>query len=112
MKLDICKHSIAIKVRKLLLVHTVTSILRLLQLAQISQALSYGNDSGAGPSMVIISRSFSVLLDKRLRRSVLTRERAEKPRSQSTLDIGNSNAMVANLARFGNIMVSSEVLRR
>ena len=40
----------------------IFDVMLLLQLAQISQAQSYGNLSGACPSMVIISRSFNVLL--------------------------------------------------
>ena len=41
---------------------------------------------------------------------VLIRERAEKPRSQSTVDIGRRRPIVASLLRFGNITLSSAVL--
>ena len=51
-----------------------------------------------------------ILLDRRLWISVLIRDRAEKPHSQSTVDMGRSRPMAANLYRLGNMVSSSAVL--
>ena len=75
------------------------------------QAWSYGNSLGGWPSTVIVMRLFSILLERRFRRSVLMRERAEKPHSQSAVDIGISRPMAANLLILGNIHFSSSVFR-
>ena len=77
----------------------------------MSQAFSYGNSFSGGPSTAIVMRQLSVLLERRFRRSVLIRERAEKPLSQSSVDIGMSRSMAANLVIFGNIHISSLFFR-
>ena len=42
--------------------------------------------------------------------SVLIRDKDEKPRSQSTVDIGRRRPIAANLHRLGNMVSSSVVL--
>ena len=64
-----------------------------------------------GPSTVIVIRSFKILLERRLRRSVLIRDSAENPLSQSTVDTGKTRPIAANLVRFGNIAWISIVLK-
>ena len=86
---------------------TVTSILQFLQDAKMSQAFSYGNSLNGGPSQVMVMRQFNILLDRRFCRSVLIRERAKKPRSQSAVDIGMSRPIAASFVIFRNIHISS-----
>ena len=65
----------------------------------MSQAFSYGN---SGPSQVMVVRQFNILLDRRFRKSVLIHERAEKPCSQSAVDIGMSRPIAASFVIFRN----------
>ena len=65
-----------------------TSTLQFLQPTQIPQAYSYGNSLGEGPSTVIVIRSVKILLGGWLHRLILIRDSAEKPLSQSTVNIG------------------------
>lgn len=55
----------------------------------MSQAFSYGNLFSGGPSTITVKNQFSVLVNsyRQFRRSVLISERAEKPLSQSAVDI-------------------------
>ena len=91
-------------------VHFVTSIRLLLIPAHKSHASSYGNSDEGSPSMEIVKRELSMLLESLFLKSVFTRARAENPHSQSTVDIGNKTPILA-MAKLGNIIFISSVFR-
>ena len=65
------------------------------------------NSLSGGPSQVMVMRQFNILLDRRFRKSVLICERAEKPHSQSAVDIGMSRPIAASFVIFENIHIHS-----
>ena len=84
-------------------VHFVTSICLFLIPAHKSHASSYGSSDEGGPSMEIVKRELSMLLESLFLKSVFTRVRVENLHSQFTLDIGNKRPILPNLAKLGSI---------
>ena len=66
---------------------------------------------GGGALNSLVIRSFKILLEIRLHRSVLIRDNTEKPLSQLTVDMGKTRPIAASLVRFGNIAWISVVLK-
>ena len=69
----------------------------------MSAAFSKSNSSSSGPSKEIIKRLFKILLLSLFRSLVFILLRAEKPLSQSALDIGMTSAITVNLYKLGNM---------